>query len=129
VRVDLDPAWIRMSMTLWRETTDMKVPMADQFKLHFIERRPAILSNFVRTSRAWAMLLSHCVTDGAGDRAELQALRGEVEAFNAWAKSEHRDLEVMGLKESIADNVDAMLADPELAPMIKKLLGPSASTE
>ncbi len=123
MRVELNPDWIRMSMILWREATDMKMPMADEFKLHFMERRGLILDNFIRTSRAWSMVLSHCVGQGDSDAAELLALCAEVEAFGSWAKAEHRALEMMGLKESIADNVDEMLADPELAPEIRKLLG------
>lgn len=35
-------------MTMWRDAVDMKIPVHDNFKIHFIEKRAALLENFTK---------------------------------------------------------------------------------
>lgn len=45
MRIDLDPERLRRCMRLWRESVDLQIPMKDEFKLHFMKQRPAILND------------------------------------------------------------------------------------
>lgn len=47
MKLELDPDWLRTSMTMWRDAVDMKIPVHDNFKVHFIERRGSLLEGFV----------------------------------------------------------------------------------
>lgn len=51
MKLDFDPERLRISMRLWRDETDMKVPGHDNFKIHFIERRPSLLEGFVKIGK------------------------------------------------------------------------------
>ena len=33
-------------MDMWRDVVDMKIPVHDNFKIHFIEQRASLLENF-----------------------------------------------------------------------------------
>ncbi|MDO8771976.1 MAG: hypothetical protein Q7K57_25375 [Burkholderiaceae bacterium] len=33
MKLDFDPAWLRTSMSMWRDATDLKVPLHDDFKV------------------------------------------------------------------------------------------------
>lgn len=82
--VELDPSFIRVSMDMWRNATDMKIPLHDAFKIHFMERRKALLEGFEKTGKAWlAMLRAMKSTSNA---SELVALRADIEEFVRWAE-------------------------------------------
>lgn len=82
--VELDPSFIRVSMDMWRNATDMKIPLHDAFKIHFMERRKSLLEGFEKTGKAWlAMLRAMKSTSNA---SELVALRADIEEFVRWAE-------------------------------------------
>lgn len=81
--VELAPSFIRASMDMWRNATDMKIPLHDAFKIHFMERRKSLLEGFEKTGKAWlAMLRAMKPTSNA---SELVALRADIEEFVRWA--------------------------------------------
>lgn len=104
MHLDLDCAWLRTSMELWRDAVDMNIPMHDDFKVHFWENRAAFLDGFTKTATAWLMLLDSCKADGDA-LAELAVLKADVEQFKTWAQDGARDLHTLARQESIADSL------------------------
>ena len=41
-----DAGYQGTSMDMWRDVVDMKIPVHDNFKIHFIEQRASLLENF-----------------------------------------------------------------------------------
>ena len=80
MKLDLDPELIRTSLTLWREAVDMTIPVHDEFKMHFMERRGPLLEGFAKTAAGLRLALRSCTAEGE-DAAALQALFVDVEAF------------------------------------------------
>lgn len=103
MKLDLDPEWLRTSMNMWRDTVDMKIPIHDDFKIHFIEKRAVLLENFTKTGTSWMMVLRACKAAGR-DLVELDALKADVEAFKKWADDGLKELHAMALEESKKDN-------------------------
>jgi hypothetical protein len=91
ISVELNPEWLRVSMDLWRNGLDMKIPVADDIKIHFIQNRKRLLENFVKTAGIWESLLREM--QATDDAEALKHLRNEVQEFAGWAKSELAVLE------------------------------------
>jgi len=81
--VTLNAGFLRESMALWRDATDMKMPLHDTFKIHFMQRRQSLLEGFQKTGKAWLMMLS--AMRPASTPEDLAALRHDIEAFVRWA--------------------------------------------
>lgn len=110
-------------MTMWRDVVDMKIPVHDDFKVHFFEKRASLLAGFVKTGTAFMMVLRACKAEGQ-DSIELEALKAEVEAFKKWAEDGINDLNTMALQESMKDNIQQLLTDPDIGDAVRKLLDP-----
>ena len=95
MNIQFDAAHIRDCMSLWRESVDMKIPMKDEFKVHFMARRGDILRNFAATGKSWLMML-HNAKAGEGDTADFDALVEEIKTFEAWATSELKAIDKLG---------------------------------
>lgn len=123
MKLDFSPAWLQTAMSMWRDTVEMKIPVHDDFKVHFIEQRASLLAGFVKTATAFSMVLRACTAEGQ-DLVELEALKAEVEAFKKWAEDGIKDLNTMALQESMTDNIQQLLADPDIGDAVRKLLDP-----
>ena len=112
-------------MTMWRDAVDMKIPVHHNFKVHFIERRGSLLEGFIKTGASWLTVLRACKVEGQ-DLVELEALKADVEIFKKWADDGLTELNAMALQESVKDNVQQMLADPDpdLGDAVRRLLKP-----
>lgn len=119
IEATFDPSFIRMAMQTWREATDLKVPVHDDFKVHFMENRGQILTNFANTATAWSMMLRALTPAGVEDARALDALRGEIEEFQEWAKSEIAKLEHLAVEEALSACLDEALLSPDM----QKLFG------
>jgi hypothetical protein len=108
---------------MWRDTVDMKIPIHDDFKVHFLSQRGVILKNYASTAGAWLMVLRSCKATG-NNLVEIDALKSDIEAFKAWAEAETKKLETLALQESMIDNVQTMLADPTMRDAVMKLIKP-----
>ncbi len=99
---------LQVCMRLWRESLDMSIPMAPEFRLHFIQDRPTILRNYQQASTAWLMLLrgAEPVLD---DRDEFAQLIENIEAFQAWAKDEILAYEKLALQTALEAGIDDLL--------------------
>src|SRR6185369_57689 len=118
----IDPETIRGLIALRRAATDMKLPMNERMKLHFITRRADLLSNFSLTAAAWRILL-HACSAKAGDEAALERLKSEVVEFKDWADEGLQALQRMGLQETISDGGDdCMPDDPQLVAALRKMM-------
>lgn len=91
MKLELDPENLRVSMTLWRDAVDMKIPVKDELKIHFMNQRQPILQKMTCTASAWLTLLRGCQTEGE-DKAQLIALQADVEAFKKWADDGLKEL-------------------------------------
>ena len=94
MKVDLDPEFLRTSMTLWRDAVDMKMPVHDDFKIHFMQNRAKLLDGFAKTATSWSMVLNACKQE-APEAESLEKLKADVQAFKKWAEAglaELRDL-------------------------------------
>lgn len=85
IAVEFDPGFMREIMLLWRDSLDMKMPVHDKFKVHFIVHRRGILENYVKTGKAWSMFLNAMIATASAD--DLDELRAEVLAFVGWAEN------------------------------------------
>jgi hypothetical protein len=85
MKLELDPETLRDSMALWRDATDMKIPIHDDFKIHFMQNRSKLLDGFVRTATSWSMLLNACKQD-TSEPESLELLKADVQAFKKWAE-------------------------------------------
>lgn len=119
IQATFDPSFIRMAMQMWRETTDLKVPVHDDFKVHFMQNRGQILSNFANTATAWSMMLRALTPVGAEDTKACEALRGEIEEFQAWAKSEIAKLEHLAVEEALSACLDEALLSPDMQNLFR----------
>jgi hypothetical protein len=121
IHATFDPSFMRMAMQTWRETTDMKVPVHDDFKVHFMQNRGQILSNFANTATAWSMMLRGLTPARQQDSQALDALRAEIEEFQSWAKSEIAKLEHLALEEALSASIDQALLNPEMQNLFKAM--------
>ncbi len=85
MKLELDPEWLRTSMNMWRDAVDMKIPIHDSFKVHFLEKRGNMLEGFVKTANSWMTVLRACKAEGE-DQAALESLMAEVKAFKKWSE-------------------------------------------
>ncbi len=42
---------------VWRDATDMKIPVADQFRIHFMVRRAALLAGFENAANGFLLMM------------------------------------------------------------------------
>jgi hypothetical protein len=61
--VDFAPDVLPASVDSWRKATEMEITLADQFKIHFMERLRALLEGFVNIGRH-ACLRRSCRIEG-----------------------------------------------------------------
>jgi len=128
MKIEFNPDHIRSSIDLWRSATDMKIPVHDEFKLHFIKNRGAILGNFERTAKSWLSLL-RAMTPVPESKAEFDQLKAAVEEFGAWATTELEKLQAIALQESMASVIDEGLRDPDMRKILGKLIGPNSKKD
>ena len=102
MKLEFNPSAMRKSMSLWRDTVDMKVALRDDIRIHLFAERAAILGRFGSVATNWLTLLNDCHAVGH-DLDELNALRAEVNAFKDRAESELASLQQMGHGESLTD--------------------------
>lgn len=119
-QVTLDPAFLQESMRLWRQATDMQLPLHDEFKLHFMQNRRPILANHAKTAKDWGMLLRALSPATVGEEGMLSALLAEVEAFGTWAQSELAKLDHMALQEALSASIDEALLNPDFRHLFGK---------
>lgn len=119
IQIAFDPSFVRTSMELWRETTDMKLPVHDSFKVHFIQNRGPILRNFVKTAGAWAMMFHGLEATSPEDAEALAAVRAEVDAFGEWAKAEIAKLAQLAEEEALRSALDEGFLSPEVQSLFK----------
>jgi hypothetical protein len=124
MNIEFDPDYIAVCMRLWRDTTDMKVELHDEFKLHFMSNRGTILRNFENTASAWSMMLSHMTPVAGGDVEKFAELVAQVAEFKQWVKAEQQKLDRMAIEEEIQDGIAELLNDPATREAIRKLVGP-----
>lgn len=120
MKIDLDASFADTCIELWRNSVDLKMPMADEFKTHFMEQRGTILRNFEQTASAWLMLLGRAVP-AAADKADFDAFVETIKAFRAWAKDEIAVLERMALQAGIEANIEEIMQDSQLGPAMRDL--------
>jgi primosomal protein N'' len=123
MKLELDPEWLRTSMTMWRDAVDLKIPIHDSFKVHFLEKRGTLLEGFVKTANSWMTVLRACKAEGE-DQAALESLMAEVEAFKKWSEEGLSELANLAIQESLKDNVQPILQDPKLGRVVRKSLKP-----
>ena len=112
MNVELNPEWLRTSMSMWRDAVDMKIPIHDSFKVHFLEKRGTLLDGFVKTATSWSMILRTCKAEG-DNQVALESLLAEVDEFKKWAESGLSELSSLAMQESLKDNVQQMIQDPK----------------
>jgi hypothetical protein len=81
--IEFDPGYIRWSMELWKAAPDMKIPVHETFKIHFMENRRSLLEGYVLTGKAWLLMLRP-MTATIGAKV-LAGLCAEVGEFIKWA--------------------------------------------
>jgi hypothetical protein len=84
--VEFNPGFMLASMDLWRKSLDMQMPIADEFKIHFMTNRRRLLDGFVATAKAWKMLLRDMKVVDESAELDLEGVRLEVQVFLAWAE-------------------------------------------
>ena len=99
-------------MNMWRDTVDLKLPMLDEFKVHFMRQRRTILSNYSSAARAWLTVLTSCKGEGS-DQDALRELILEVTEFKDWAEASVQQLNHLGAQEALVDHIQELLKGPK----------------
>ncbi|UBM12732.1 hypothetical protein [Cupriavidus metallidurans] len=94
MKVDFDHESLLMMMDMWKKSVDMAMPMKDEFKIHMMQNRQSILQNYERAAGAWLLAIG-CMTPDDEGKAELDATRAKVKAFQDWAKASIADLDAL----------------------------------
>ncbi|EIM98717.1 hypothetical protein WQE_22678 [Paraburkholderia hospita] len=81
-----DPGAVTSVLQLWREATDMKMPLRDDFKIHFMANRRTLLEGYVKAAGAIRLALSGLTAQDEAGKAELAKVHAELDAFSQWAK-------------------------------------------
>lgn len=84
ITVSLDTEELDTQIELWRATVDMKIPISDHLKLHFIAKRREILAGLLETGRHYDALLALMEPVDA-DRERFAESRRKVQEFRRWA--------------------------------------------
>jgi len=93
ITVEFEPGYIRSSMELWKAALDMKIPVHDAFKIHFMENRHTLLEGYVKTGKAWLMMIRAMKVKSGAEA--LDRLRAEVEEFVTWSEDGLRALDAL----------------------------------
>ncbi|KVN83453.1 hypothetical protein [Burkholderia ubonensis] len=89
---------LRMVMQLNRDAVDMKVPMLDEFKLHFMRNRRRILENYRLQGTGMLMAMDALRSDD--DDKDLAELKAEVVRYQDWVIDEIGKIDA--LKEDLS---------------------------
>lgn len=125
--VGLDPGYILMCMEMWQKTLDMKIPIHDNLKVHFMANRRNMLEGFEKTAHAWDMMLgASTLQAGEGHEARLDELRAKVEEFKEWAKAGLAELAQAAEDDAVDDAMeDAFLELRRNPAEMQRLYGES----
>jgi hypothetical protein len=93
ITAEFDPGYIRSSMELWKAALDMKIPVHDSFKIHFMENRRTLLEGYVKTGNAWLMMIRAMKGKSGGEA--FDRLRVKVEEFVTWSEDGLRALDAL----------------------------------
>jgi hypothetical protein len=110
---------MRESLSLWRQATDMQIPMHDEFKLHFMQNRQKILANHANTARSWSMLLRAMKPSTPSEQTGLDAILTQVEEFGTWANSQIAEMEHLAVQEALSASIDEALLNSDLQKLLK----------
>ena len=94
IKVGFDPSYILMCMKMWRDALDMKIPLHDDFKVHFMANRRTLLEGYEKTGHAWGMLLGEgSMLAEDHDQLRLVEILAKVKEFKEWARAGLDDLD------------------------------------
>lgn len=110
MKVELDPGNLLMSMSMWRDVTDMKIPIADDLRVHLMSNKGQNLNNFIATATAWRTVLRGC-SPLEPDAKEFDDLVREIESFIEWAKGGLAELQQLALQEALTDGMGQLFGD------------------
>lgn len=131
IRLEFDGDHLRVMMRLWRDSLDLKIPVHDEFKIHFMQNRGTILKNYESTAGAWLLALRPCRAH-IEDAAKLTQLISDVAAFKQWAHDELEAIERMAVQtelENITGTPEEMDLLRRLAQGIRKSHGDDGSKD
>ncbi len=121
MKLDINLDHLSTCLRTWRQATDLKLPMKDEFKLHMMEQRPAILKNHERTAAAWLTALRSAVP-AAEDTDVFQEFMAALEDFQNWTAAELQGLDTLTLQSEIEHGIEDIIAnEPELAARLSEL--------
>jgi hypothetical protein len=86
IHVTFDPDTVLTSIESWRNAVDMKMPLRDDFKIHFMQNRRQLLNGFERTANAMSILLRGMAATDAASATELASVREKLDEFVQWTK-------------------------------------------
>ncbi|MYM70512.1 hypothetical protein GTP45_27420 [Pseudoduganella sp. FT55W] len=84
--ISIKPEELAVMIQTNRDILDMKVPMRDDLKIHFMERRRAILQNFRSQALGMTTVLQAIHDDGSDEG--LVKTRAMVEEYQNWVLDE-----------------------------------------
>ena len=87
MQVEFNPDMLRTHLELWKNMLDMRVPVRDEFKIHFMEQRHVILENYRSAAISWSTMLSS-MAPMPGHEEDFVLLWSEVKCFKKWAEDE-----------------------------------------
>jgi hypothetical protein len=102
MKVDLDPAILKMFMEMWRKAVDMEIPLAPDIRIHFFAKRGQLLDDFSKIAKNWLILLGHCKATGE-DLIQLDELEAEIKSFQDWAEAGISELAKLAVEVSELD--------------------------
>ncbi|WP_148415349.1 hypothetical protein [Noviherbaspirillum massiliense] len=93
MKVELDIEKMQAMLEMWRNSTDLQVPMTDGFRLYLMKNRHEILGNLLQAATALNLAMS-CMKP-LDDDAAFDDLKEKLRAFIEWAAAEIDKLDLM----------------------------------
>lgn len=118
IQVNFDPSFVRESLWLWRQATDMQIPMRDDFKVHFMQNRQKILANHANTARSWSMMLRAMTPATPAEQTDFDAIVAQVEEFGRWANGQIAEMAHLAVQEALSASMDEALLNPDLQNLL-----------
>jgi hypothetical protein len=91
----LDVEGLKIFIQMAKDPLDLKIPMLDEFKIHFMAQRGQILDNYRKQAAGMAILMQ-CIAPQHREDAEYIEAQDVIRDYQDWIISELAKLQELG---------------------------------
>jgi hypothetical protein len=85
MKIDVDA--IQGMLDIYRSAVENKIPVAAEFKAHFVQNRARLLDGFEKLASSHRMILGTMTPENEDEAAQLEEAKRIVNEFGEWAKT------------------------------------------